>query len=418
MDGSFKQFLIDRFGYTPSTAEELFGFGKRNEKLLLAEKCFIGQTLDDIVANDNMMGAALSLIPGYYRSKQTAHQNALRLYYYYFNGYWFDAWPFKQTRTKRAPKVGTASCRIPSFIPGYSSPSESERFPVFYAENVAETEKLPGLINFVLEEYSQILRFYQTLNSEFGHLTCGDLPAIRQLPRIPVILRKECPTEDYRESDEWIAQKIADLVQQKNRAVSEADILEVLKMKNHTERICGIYYHRGCPASVLIDANSRSSEVFYFHDESVPYIEIFYRNTECTDSEEYTAFIGNCLAHEYCHFLHDWYAGAEFSANTPACKAVTEGVADFCSVAYTLNRATYFGKSSATLISFAEKKYENWMRWFGSSWPYANALYFYLINGAFLPFSPQIMRDQIDKLLHVLYICVGGMDDAYQEMIP
>ena len=56
---------------------------------------------------------------------------------------------------------------------------------------------------------------------------------------------------------------------------------------------------------------------------------------------------------------------------------VSEALADFFGTIYSLKRATdRFVVTAKDRIAVAENKYNSWVKWDGSGWPYAYALYF------------------------------------------
>jgi hypothetical protein len=104
-----------------------------------------------------------------------------------------------------------------------------------------------------------------------------------------------------------------------------------------------------------------------------PYIEIYYKNIKSNKA----AVLRNCLAHEYLHYLHYIYAGAEFSN---ASKELTEALADFFCVLYSIHR------HSKDDLTRARSQYRAWKK-FEGCWPYAFALYFYTVCGNEMKFS-------------------------------
>ena len=129
-----------------------------------------------------------------------------------------------------------------------------------------------------------------------------------------------------------------------------------------------------------------------FFGSDKPYIEIYYRNANPKDAAAYR----KCLAHEYMHYLHYVYAGQKFGAAT---KDLKEALADFFGVLYSIHR----GQKDDVRI--AKARYNKWKKYFGSYWPYANALYFYRVKGNEMKFSSDYneytTRGCIDKFLLV-----------------
>ena len=77
----------------------------------------------------------------------------------------------------------------------------------------------------------------------------------------------------------------------------------------------------------------------------------------------------NCLAHEYMHFLHYYYAAKHGIANPFKKKELSEAIADCFAVLY----SDQTGCAEDRFV--AKDTYRTWKELLGSGWPYANAIY-------------------------------------------
>ena len=97
---------------------------------------------------------------------------------------------------------------------------------------------------------------------------------------------------------------------------------------------------------------------------------------------------------------------------------VSEALADFFSVIYSLKRATdRFVITVTDRIEVAEKRYNEWVKWDGSGWPYAYALYFMKkrIRGFSPVFAEYYGKGCIDKL-RTVFAAVLNPIDAYGKL--
>lgn len=233
---------------------------------------------------------------------------------------------------------------------------------VRYAEDVQDTIKVPGLCQFLETEYERILYFSEQI---FGSLVSNINT------RIPVYLSKECPAETHLNTDAYVTKKINELVAQ-GKTVNAGDVAGILR---YTTRINGRFY-----------------------PGEEPYIVIYFRQFKASCWEEYAAAIAKTLAHEYAHYLEFSHC-LQYKATPFRDDNVSEAIADFFGVLYSLSRR------DAYRVQVAKKRYDQWVRHFGSSWPYAHALYFYKINGREMPFSSDLNDYRsfgaIEKLIQV-----------------
>lgn len=306
--------------------------------------------------------------------------------------------------SKQNPAKPTALSKASRKVASYTVPSvgivprkgyDPDRDYIRYADDVNDEEKVPGLTGFLAEEYNQIFHalFDGFLDPESVFSLDVELPEedgtslmdtiLDYFPNfIPVILSKETPVDTYHNDEKAIARMIKYQVEQAGNNITEEDILGIMKKKT---MVC-----------------SRLGQFVYedLLNDGHPYIIIYYRNVNCPDWEEYKALMANVLAHEYMHYVHSLCSNY-FEDPSWKNRAVKEGLADFFSMVYLLIRGT---KERCAL---AEKKYCSWKENFRSNWPYANALWFFLIKRKWLPFKAEFSyfysdNDFYDKLLDVI----------------
>ena len=219
--------------------------------------------------------------------------------------------------------------------------ADSETAHIRYAHDVAASEQLPGLCRFLEDEYAYLLAFAKEI---FGTLPGGSLH------RIPVILSKKRPRKTYRNEDPYINRKLTELEKQgvpiTNRTVE--------KLSGFTDAVVGCFFGK---------------------DE--PYIELYYTQINGSCPEAYRAKIATVLAHEYAHYLEYAHRGP-CGQNAPKEECVSEALADFFGLLYSLKRSERGGQYD---LPVAKDRYDLWVARFGSAWPYAYALYFYRVNG-------------------------------------
>ena len=174
--------------------------------------------------------------------------------------------------------------------------------------------------------------------------------------------------------------------------VNEQQIAQILR---HRTRISGKFIHK-----------------------PQPLIKIYFNQFDSADWDEYFAEISQTLAHEYMHYLE--YEYCRRSGNKSFNDAnVSEALADFFSVIYSLNRGTErFVITKKERIEVAEKSYNEWVKWDGSGWPYAYALYF--MKKRIKGFSP-IFREYYDngciEKLRTVFVATLNPKDAYGKLV-
>ena len=295
---------------------------------------------------------------------------------------------------------------------------------VKYADNVQDSEMVPGLIEYLEIEYEKILGFaYELINRE-------KLLAIPELQRIPVVLSKKIPNDEcYCIGDNTLARKVKKQIDrdgQEQITVSEKQIKDIIQIIDQfgwlnrfefTDKVIGMYFHTGAPLE--FDDYCK----YQFEEDEGPYIEIYYKNISCESFDDYKAKLAQCLAHEFFHFIHDWLATGTFNNGSKewANKAVKESLADFFSVMYLLYSYKHYVGDSPSLLALRQKKaedsYNAWENRFDTSWPYAQALWYYHINN-WLDFDPDfdnyLTNGSIDKFKDVLIESQNSMYNAYR----
>lgn len=265
-----------------------------------------------------------------------------------------------------------------------------------YASNISSNEQIPGLCRFLEGEYDCIAGFIRKL----FQLECLD--------PIPVILKKETPCETFENSDDFISRKIKEAVDKQGRNITEEAILKIMKKRTVTFPVLGRYFPRS-------DEN-----------DSCEHIEIYYLNTNCSCENEYFATLSGVLAHEFAHHAH-WsmlkkiHASSAFYEKTWNARAVKESIADFSCFLWLVSSDKSNGKAKN-----AEKLYNSWEEWLGSSWPYAEAMRYFYVNmtwcspkfyGFEARFSkvPDYYEEMLKKLRQVIFISTD-MNIAYNEL--
>lgn len=131
-----------------------------------------------------------------------------------------------------------------------------------------------------------------------------------------------------------------------------------------------------------------------FYASKTPYIEIYYRNGDPHRPAQFR----NVLAHEYWHYLHYVHAGSAFASTQ---KELKEALADFFGVLYSVHR---HGKDD---LAVAKARHFRWEKLLGTYWPYAYALYFYIVHGNEMKFSPNYSdyekHGSVEKLVQIFF---------------
>lgn len=259
---------------------------------------------------------------------------------------------------------------------------------VYYNQNTPNGERIAGLAKKLEVEYLEYL--YHFARSLFGSLFGEEFPE-----PIEVVLCKECPKTVYKHPDEYIRDKINELVE-RGETVNLEQTSDILR---HTDYITGKFY-----------------------PTPKPHIQIYFNQFLFIDFEEDFAQISQVLAHEFMHYLIYTYCKLRVTSSKKRIE-VDEALADFFGVLYSLNRKnnsmlTLHGKKAREIA--AAMRYEEWVKWYGTGWPYAYALYFYCVNGNEMSFSSNysdyIRHGFVNKLIDVFSNTLNPKD-AYYKLI-
>ena len=260
---------------------------------------------------------------------------------------------------------------------------DENRELVYYNDNVGINKRVEGLCEKLEIEYREYL-------SHFALYIFRDIIDVDfSLPK--VVLCKECPSKIWTNSDSFVTSKVNELIK-KGDSANEQQIAEILR---HHSRISGEFIHN-----------------------PQPLIKIYFNQFDSADWDEYFAEISQTLAHEYMHYLEYEYCRRSRKKSYKDAN-VSEALADFFSVIYSLSRGTNkFVITDKDRIDVAEKRYNEWIKWDDSGWPYAYALYF--MKKRISGFSP-IFREYYDKgcieKLRTVFVATLNPKDAYGKLV-
>ena len=244
---------------------------------------------------------------------------------------------------------------------------DHDRDHVFYDPEVLDEQKVPGLATYLEERYWRIIEFLR------GALQPELQEGVYPRP-IPVILKQGHPADDYPlDVVKWVLRQW----ELNHHGLSASTIIDMLKMSRKKFPILGLYIPNP-----------------YNPVES--HIEIYYENSSKTPIEVYFALFEGVLAHEYAHHIHHLYLDRQFLENNETAEIIKESVADFASFAY-LGEYEFHEKELGLI---AREKYSGWNKYFGSGWPYAEALWFLHDSGRFPCSCPAPFQSK-DKLAKV-----------------
>ncbi|MBE5731768.1 MAG: hypothetical protein E7353_01925 [Clostridiales bacterium] len=251
---------------------------------------------------------------------------------------------------------------------------------VYYAENVSDEEKVPGLCSYLRELYGRIKQFAgRILYKEFRY--CSE----EFFKYIPVILKKECPVQTHKNNYEFATKKINEITKEKG-AISVDDLKNALYYK---QRIAGMFFAG-----------------------KEPHIEIYFNQFESSCYDEYLACVLNTLAHEYAHYLEFEYCGRKRGKKSNKGSCVSEAIADFFSVLFSVDKGDMFD------LNVAEGRYYWWREMFGSGLSYSYAFYF--VKNMPRPFHNVIQdyydNDNISNLVNV-FMQTPKTDIAYSTLV-
>lgn len=115
--------------------------------------------------------------------------------------------------------------------------------------------------------------------------------------------------------------------------------------------------------------------------------------------ESYFALFESVLCHEYAHHIHRLYLGDYFISQDETAQIIKESIADFASFCYCGEYAPF----EKELGPVAQEKLDGWQKYFGSGWPYAEALWFLHVDDDFALPAPPIPNASKYKLAKVFH---------------
>ena len=211
-----------------------------------------------------------------------------------------------------------------------------------------------------------------------------------------MVLSKELPIEKYSISTEEKAKMLEFKVGRFGQLYAKG-YLEILDRDSITSPVLGRYF------GIKADGDND------------PYIVLLYKNFGTNDLELYKAKIAQTLAHEYMHHIHNLIAKDTFNGKGKYTEAVKEAVADFFGVLYSI-----WSHKNDKKIEVALDRYNTWVDYFGSNWPYANALWFLFYGDNLLDFSDQfdyyVNNCATSKFTEVVFESKNDMKKAYSVL--
>ena len=274
----------------------------------------------------------------------------------------------------------------PPYIPPRRG-ADFENDLVEYDGNVDVNEMVPCLCKAILEELAKIHDFFAP---QFESAQREDLVkaiSSEYWGNIRVILKKECPCKEYKNSDEYFDKKIRELLDRGEKIT----ITKAEQLMRFTDRITGKYV------------------------QGDPRIYIYYNQFDANCWDEYIAQIRNTLAHEYVHHLEDMYC-MKFRIKPFMDARVSEAVADFGGVFYSISRGGT--KGGQYDLDVAQQRYDAWVDRLDSSWPYANAYYlvYKMPNPLHVNFDDYHRYGAFDKFCDV-FECLTDVKLAYAKLM-
>ena len=236
---------------------------------------------------------------------------------------------------------------------------------VYYDPDIPQGERVPGLARHLEEHYGRIIEFLM-------HALKPDLKEDYLPKKIDVILTKGHPADVYPID---VVERVLRHWDLSNRTLSSPDIIEMLKEDTMTSPILGMY----------------------LPDPEESLITIYYENGPRILNDKYFALFESVLCHEYAHHIHHLYLGSYFISRKETARIIKESIADFASFYYCVEYTPYENE----LGPIAKEKLDGWERYFGSGWPYAEALWFLHVYGAFVLPAPPIPNESKEKLIRV-----------------
>lgn len=233
-------------------------------------------------------------------------------------------------------------------------PDEDQYF-VKYDDDIPDSEKVEGLALILAEEYSDIRNFSLNLLRSLGFDTKRQVAGNDGF--IPVILKKGHPVSKHYFSDDDIKALLLNKCTKSNDGrISADEIHSILNTGGIAMRVAGQY----CGGDR-------------------PHIEIFYENISASNWDEYIMELKHTLAHEYMHYCHECLVGYQmFNERTSTCTNLKEAIADFFAALY-LAEHIYGQTHDRVCLNSIKDRFHFWRKYFGTSIPYVNALYFFYV---------------------------------------
>ena len=259
--------------------------------------------------------------------------------------------------------------------------ADREIFHIRYDASVPSEAQIPGLCAHLESAYVWLLDFAKEI---FGNLLEDE-----DYRYIPVVLSPECPPD-------------------KIYPVREKHLRELEKKLEKGETLTD------SQRNILEEKGVRTPILGEFFWEKVPRITIYFNAAaDCATFGEYISIMTNCLAHEYMHYLHSRrclsYGMFCFFDND----ALSESMADFFGMLYSLRRKT------TEDFRLAQKRYFLWNDLLDAGWPYGYAKCFFTVDRKDLPFCADLQEyyrhGSIQKLQKVLEDC-PDLSSAYSRM--
>lgn len=388
----------------PSTAKHYMDIAVKLENVL--------GDLDIVVQSDANMENGLVTIEGLFSGKTyvSKFKGVLRHYYVFRNGRKYN----NKTNSGRR-----TSCRglvaVPYDISGLNFENYvdsviqggnnyiSNNLIVSYDKGVPNSNKVPGLYEFVLNEAQYIL-------SIGGPVLCsyfsGTFNHLDFLP-LHIILDDSTPMSyygEYNPNNAWKKIKqILDAAVVCDRSIIHKFKRIIANTKNKTHALDEIsdLVDNFCmyddtfayePARSIIDQIRQVLEDVSFGCRRLgdfcadKTIHIYYRNFDTHRGDMvYLAEIRNTLAHEIYHFVHNIYAQKTFADSSNNAKRVIESLADFFAFVYTLNDKCMWPAMLTERRMIAKERYVSWQKNLKTAWPYADAIRYTFSGNSSIP---------------------------------
>ena len=286
--------------------------------------------MDDIVASEANIDAAMDILKKYY-AKNAFDQirPAMRTYAEFASSTKVAGWV-------AMPQSGVSAGTLKTY--------DDTTGLVVYENSVPSYERVFGLCEFLEKEYDKTRDLARdVLRNIWQHF-----------PAIPVYLSKERPQKTYPVDREILIRKIREICAGCDRESCNSPHCRAFNLIFETEPIIDSIAGR-------------------YYGGSEPHIVLYFKNTpspQDINNPEFIAAIAKTLAHEYLHFLHDYYVKTvtKTIVNPFKDERLSEALADFFGVLYALKQG---------YMATAEDRYYLWKLREGTVWPYSYALKFF-----------------------------------------